>query len=541
MPGEVAVAAPLTEESRRFFWLVTAASLALLLAGLALLAHFDLANTLPFVDEWFFRWEVRQLAGGHGLQLWPDSLPLALPQVLVGAAAWLIRPDPGLLRLILLPVVVAQVAVTAGTARLLGARPAWALIAGLALCLNPVYLAVATGFMSDTIYTLLFSLACYFAVRWIIKNQGIWLFAGFEVLATLQRQHAAALAALLLVYALARRRHLLATMAMPLTLLVVGVVASVVLPVLTGLSTASFASIAGHVILQAPASATTELPALLGLVAAPLTLALLWRPAGETRPRSRWRLVPLAIAVVGLASGLAWTTYLHAGFFAGGGYLNSCGLGPELLQGSKPCLWPSPLFALVEGVAVVAYMVLLVWRSGVWLPARLGAAGSMLALAGLTQLAPALTVGTFDRYYLPLLAPIIPIVAAAIVLPARARRGRVAVLWAATWLVAGLAIYAVGMADYESWQSARDVAAHQAYRLARPDQVDGGWEANGGYAALPAYESHRIDVAKIEDLLRPPAATYMLAFAPASSTLPGVTYDSLAPGRIVIIRRVRGR
>ena len=111
-------------------------------------------------------------------------------------------------------------------------------------------------------------------------------------------------------------------------------------------------------------------------------------------------------------------------------------------------------------------------------------------------------------------------------------------------MMIGVAVFAVGESDYQSWQVARDSAARQAYQLAAPARVDAGYEANAVYLEIPLYErtghlsrpltSWSAD--QLPTFLGPDRAVFRLFFAPRGDPRPGVDYDSIAPGRIVIER-----
>jgi hypothetical protein len=92
----------------------------------------------------------------------------------------------------------------------------------------------------------------------------------------------------------------------------------------------------------------------------------------------------------------------------------------------------------------------------------------------------------------------------------------------------------VGEQDYLAWQAARDRAALLAYQTAPPDQVQAGFEANAVYVELPRYE--RTGQADLFAILGPARPQVTLLFASAADPRPGVSYWSLAPGRIVLAR-----
>ena len=135
----------------------------------------------------------------------------------------------------------------------------------------------------------------------------------------------------------------------------------------------------------------------------------------------------------------------------------------------------------------------------------------------------------YDRYFLPVIAPLVPVIAA---VAARAHYQAVARTWATAAIACGLALYVIGEQDYLAWQAARDRAARLAYQTSSPSQVQAGFEANAVYLELPAYvRTGRADLFAILGPLHPEVT---LLFAPAADPRPGVSYSSFAPGRIVL-------
>jgi len=202
------------------------------------------------------------------------------------------------------------------------------------------------------------------------------------------------------------------------------------------------------------------------------------------------------------------------------------------LRGAKPMIYPEPLFLGLE-LATLVTVGVLVWRYRA-LPA--GSAVLFLLAAG--QLVPLafLSYIPFDRYYMVVTFPLVPVAAA------MARSGRS--LWAGLAMaLAFQAAVAVGEQDYQAWQVARDRAARLAYRQASPLEVQAGYEANGVYGEVPVYDrTGRL----LSGLARrggydfsqqgPIDPVLELRFAPPDDPRPGVAYSSAAPGKVVISR-----
>ena len=207
------------------------------------------------------------------------------------------------------------------------------------------------------------------------------------------------------------------------------------------------------------------------------------------------------------------------------------GLGPAFLGDIKPAFWPAPAFLAVEVMVLVCVAVVFVWRRRAWVAGRLGLERMLLlALAG-SQLAAVLGyIATYDRFYLPVFVPVVPVVATFVfgskgpMWPARA--------WAITLLLLWAAVYLIGEQDYVAWQTARRAAAAIAYRTFPPSQVAAGFEEEANYVWLPAAAApfgalprHVVDC--------PRAA---LVWALAGDPRPGANYSSVQPGRIVVVR-----
>jgi 4-amino-4-deoxy-L-arabinose transferase-like glycosyltransferase len=202
-----------------------------------------------------------------------------------------------------------------------------------------------------------------------------------------------------------------------------------------------------------------------------------------------------------------------------------------ILSGAKPPIFSGLVFRALEIAAVTTFVLLFILRRRCWTPRAVGADALVLVLISASQLLPLLVVNLFvyDRYFLPLIAPLVPLVA---VVATRALHQRAARSWAVAAIAAGLALYVVGEQDYLAWQAARDRAALLAYQTTPAVEVQAGFEANAVYVELPAYQrSGRADLFAI---LGPTHPRITLLFAAASDPRPGVSYSSLASGRIVL-------
>jgi hypothetical protein len=523
----------------------------LLVATLGAVAWYDLRTALPLGDEWVYRWTVERLASGHGMQLWPGVHAPDLVQAFSALPIALLTPDGRWLRLAVLPWLLLLAIAGAGLARRLGADPLWAGIAGTLIACDPLLLSITTGLMTDTAYLALLLLAAWAMAVWIEDGRLAWLCVLAAGVAALQRQYAlgvpvAAAAGLWMAVRVgggggdpgaAGRRDPGRRDALWLLGLVAAPALAIELPYLLGFASATMRRGLGDLLGPAPghvAGVLAVLPPMLGLVLLPLAPALLRRPEPERRRAGRVEMVPVALAVVGLAAGLVFTFWFGTDVFPGGDF-GPVALGPVFLGGAKPPLLPPWLFYALEAAVTAAYLVLLVRRRRLWNPRLLGPAPTALLVLALTQLVFIPVTVPTDRYYLAVAAPLAPLLAAGI----SGRRPRPAMAAAALALVAaGVAMYLAGEADHQAWRAAQHDAALRAYAQAAPASVDAGYEENAEGVAIPAYEATgELPPGWDPITVRPPSPALDLVFAPTGDPRPGVGYGGPAPGRIVIAQR----
>jgi hypothetical protein len=263
------------------------------------------------------------------------------------------------------------------------------------------------------------------------------------------------------------------------------------------------------------------------LLLLPFGVGLLKRAPEELRRLSRAEMIPVAIAFAGFVGAIKLVA-LHGSFLPGVTF-GPWGLGPPSVDGTKVELFPIPLLLPLEVVALVAALVLLIWRRRAWEPSLLGTAGIMLAALSISQFLPLLAyAGFFDRYFVPVAAPLSPLVAAMV--STSDLRPRLSALAAVFFLSVGVLIYVVGQQDYTSWQAARDTATRRAYTIAPASEVDAGYEKTAENIWVPAANDRTLPQA-VDKI-----PVIYLVFAGPDDSRPGVSYSSLAPGRIVILR-----
>jgi hypothetical protein len=281
--------------------------------------------------------------------------------------------------------------------------------------------------------------------------------------------------------------------------------------------------------------ATTYFAPALGLVLAPFLGAVIF--STRQKPLRGWfGLVPVILAEIGVLNvGVAIAT----GYQVGNSYFSPTALNPALLLGQKPAVYPLALFLTVQAIVLATFLAILVRHRAEWIVQRLGRREIFLVVLSGTQLLIMLQGDVYDRYFIPVIAPLIPLVA---VLASRTTRPKLAAGWACAALGLWLGLYVVGEQDYQAWQVARDQAARLAYHGVPPSQVDAGYEANAVYWEIPLYDRTNIpvgaqpsDVYGEPSLIGPPNARFRLYFAGPADPRPGVDYSSVAPGKLVIV------
>jgi hypothetical protein len=168
-----------------------------------------------------------------------------------------------------------------------------------------------------------------------------------------------------------------------------------------------------------------------------------------------------------------------------GDYLGPARLGPVHVRGTKPVIFHPLLLGpllLLAGFAAWAEAVSI----GRHLASSMQPAAAILVAFAVSQALVLAISSTSDRYYLPVAAPLVILLAGRI-----GRLGsRAAGLRAATALAIFVGcLYLPGELDYQAWQAARSAAVQPAYSVAPPSRVDAGYEANGLFWELPLYDS----------------------------------------------------
>ncbi len=510
---------------------VDRAPLVLALFGLILVAVFDLGTALPFNDEWDYQWVVRRLAQGHGLQLFPGQAAIALVQTAAGAAVSLWRVDPHVIRLTAIPFIAATSFALYRISRDLGADRFFSAVAAAAPFAIPVYAATVTGFMSEPYYLGLLMLAALAGCRWLVTGRGAPTLLALCVLAALQRQHAAALPpALTAGLLLASRNGVVGRQRWVwLAAIWLAVGAALTVPATIGLQTTQMSqnfALLTHPTLGPLAASVFYTPGMVGLGLIAFVAGLAWPTAAAEAPWWRGTVIPVAAAVV--------LVVVLATFVLPGNYLTPTGLNPITVAGQKPELFGG-LLAAVKALSLLGVALLAARPSGLWSRLREPRAGFLLVLGGVALL-PLLSGDVYDRYYLVCLLPWLPL-AALLTLDSRwPVAGRA---WALGALVLGLAVYAVGEQDYQSWQLARAAAERDALHRVPASQVFSGYEPYAVDVVLPEYErTGRLPSfadRRSASLEIPPHPRLALVITDAGDPRPGFPYSSLAPGKVVIV------
>jgi len=520
------------------------APLLLALISIGALIFFDLQTTLARNDDWIYAWAVRHSTFAHP-RLWPYQ-SIGLPQVWWGLILTAPAHDPRLLRLSIVPFVILTAYASYRIARMVGADAFWSSVAATALLTSPVFMSVSATFMTDTFFVGVLIAAAWQGLRWIDSGRGWILCTALTAIACMQRPVGVGLTAALTV-----------TLALPPGPNLVGhrqwsklavhwlvVAFALAMPGLVGAgSTTNFTSFLPGGELANRVTTLTYLPAMLGLLLLPFGLAFATRhdravkmPPATIAKRMAFR-TSIALAAVAVAAFVVnpWT------FFPGDIWLAS-GLGGPFLSHGQAHFYPVGVYVSISLLAVGTVVALLVLSRWPYTIGSLGKAGVFLALLAAAEFAPLMLIGTahpvFDRYFLPVAAPLIPLAAALI----SGQRG-----WSGAWalgaLAVGLLLWTTGEQHYIEASAAIDHAASLAYAVAPPAEVDAGYEENAVRFEVPYYDStgrlppHAGDPRLDPALTGPHDPSVILAWGDATDSRPGVDFGSLAPAKVVLVVR----
>lgn len=507
-------------------------------AALVALLRFDFGPPLAFVDDWQEAWSVRQLADGHGLHIFPTAAPTALPQIVLGAFLTFNHPDQRLLRLTVAPFLLLAAWCTFKLARRAGANAWWAWVAALSVSGSPLVLALSTTFMTDIVFLGLFMAALLLAAQWMESGEGIVLCIVLTALATSQRQHGALIPlAVTAAFIAARpRRNLSIKDWGALGALWAAAGLGLLAPLALGLTTVNQGGAGPNafvlVVFSSPwipiLAALYAIP-MIGLFMLPLAAGL----AGGLLPahRKRAMLIAAGFAPVLILFGLAEAL---AGQVFPGDFVDFFGLGPSTpfnLAGPKPELFGRIPFAILGLLSLASFGVLAIRASAISRASRLAPLTVLLVVAAAAEMIPVIGKGDLDRYFIPVVAPLVPLAAR---LASSTSRQGAAQAWAIAVAVVWVGMYVVGEQDYQAWQAARDNAARQAYLTTNPAHVGAGYEADSVYWVLPYYDrTGRLPDAQTRSI------KLTLMFAATPDPAPGQNYSSLASGRVIIDRLPR--
>jgi hypothetical protein len=502
--------------------------------ALAAIVLFDFGPNLAFNDDWAYAWSVAH-TNFTAVPQFPIQSASAYVQVVWAHLATLGHPEPYLLRLTILPFVLLAAISSWSLARRLGADRFWASFAAVGLLTMPVYLTLATSFMSDVPYIALLLATADSAVAWLEEGKGRLSCVVWATLATLQRQIGIGIpAALTVALVLGRkdrrwdRRDLVYLGLIWLTLAVVD------LPQwLAHHTPATQVFILSRVLHPDPGQLWRSVgyfPITLAFFLIPFLAGVLFQRGSKNEWRS-----PLAVgaALLGVAGLVALYVHARTGqSFLPGNVWEDDGFTPGL-WGLKPPIFPAPVHIAVAALATSTLVVFFIIRWKLWTRSALGTGGVFLVVLAGTQAALTVPLFIYDRYYLVPAALLVPVVAAE---ASRCTRPRLAAIWVTVTAVLGIGLYTVAQQDYEAWQRARDQAAQMAYHSRPAAEVNAGYEANAVYVVIPEYERGSITFSQAIPFLLggPQQPKLWLWFAPANSPLPGVKYSSLSPGKIVV-------
>jgi len=402
----------------------------------------------------------------------------------------------------------------------LGARRPPALVGGLTLAVNPLYLGLAASFMTDVPFTSLATVALWLYVRGVRRGQAAAIGAAFALAfaAIFIRQFGLVLPLAFGVTHLARKginRRAVAAAILPFLLAVALQLAYDRWLIATGRT--PLVPVPLGQVLPAPMLTFAARSAIAILVALPyvgfgvapfLTYQAFAGSAhlDPSRPRSSWRIqtVMLALLLAGLGASGAMLPAL-------GNVLIPSGLGPLTLRDTWVLEVHKPVIPAVVSVAWILVTAISLWAAistvlaianmiadtigSLRLAASRGTAWPkvlMLTVAGAYAGGLILVGGTsalFDRYFVPL----VPAVMAILVIdsePASRLRELPRRLVPCLALLAFYALFAVlATHDYLAWNRARWFATDALLQSGvTPDQIDGGYEFDGWYLYHSDYQ-----------------------------------------------------
>jgi hypothetical protein len=504
--------------------------IAIALVALACVVYFDLQTSLALNDEYARRWTIQRFMDGHGLALWGQN-PGLVQLALVGLVAFT-HADPSVWRLIVVPLLAMAGYFSWLIAQRLGADRFWGATAGAAVVAGPITLSLATGLATEPAFLGLFMGAAWFALRWILDGKGMAWCILLAALATLQRPQAAGLVLGVTIglWLASRSRRLTRLDYISLGVLWLAAIAAYEIPnrLFRGAATPGTGPLTQFSQVTIAVANTVSLPLMIALILLPFAGGMLQRSPGEHHKLGRAEMIPVAIAFAGVVGAAKVLLALH-GSILPGITLGAWGLGPPTLDGKKVDLVPLPVYLGLELLVVATAIVILIWRRRAWQPQLLGTGGIVLTLFAISQFLPLLAyAGFFDRYFVMISAPLVPLMAA--IVSKSDVRPRLAAGWAMAVLIVGVGFYTIGQQDYTSWQVARDLAARMAYAEVPPSEVQAGYEEVAQHIWVPAADDPTLP----HDVDKNPRI--YLVFAGPNDPRPGVSYSSLAPGRVVLLK-----
>lgn len=511
------------------------------LAVFMMVLYFDLQTKLPLGDEWMFRWSFEKFAQGKGLHLWPGLIPFNILEDILALPIYWLNSDPRLIRLVVIPFLILLAIYTRKIALYLGASIFWANIAALAVACSPLTLSVGSGFMSDISYLALMMMALFYALKWIQEGKYSTGAISACILASLQRQQGMAITfGIILFLLLQKNKKLNRKDWLSIGVLIIGTFSAIYLPYRLGISSSHLNNLSENFFhlnvlstLAHSVEAIFNLPIMIGLISIPFALGLAHKKNERVLSKNKLPLVFFAIGLIGLFSSVFFILIPGASIFPGD-YLHYAGLGPLFLIGAKTPVLPLPFFRFLELLCIFSFSVLLIWKHKLWTPERLKFSGIVLIMLGFFQLGTALLYPDRDRHFLAVVVPIIPLVASW--LPKQDGTSRtlpLAKIWAISTILLGVIFYGVAQQDYIAWHIAIEQTIEQIPSSTPLINVDLGYEGDGVFVQIPAFEKTGT-MPFNPTYSRPPHPKWHLVFASSNDPRPGVSYTSIASGKIIL-------
>jgi hypothetical protein len=456
---------------------------------------------LPSNDDWMYAEMTRTLVNEHQYVHHPFVQPTSVVHVLGGAVfAQFFGQSYVTLRAATLVLGLVGAWAAAKCAMACGLTRRAALLTGVVVLVNPLYVYLSNTFMTDVPFLAYMSLSALFYLKALRSNRSIHILCGssWGLVAFFVRQFGVipAVAYVIVTFLVCVRRRNRPALG--------HIVAYFVPWMVAGAGYVAWMRTRHDIFEWAPTFGTGRvidrameflgygvvIATLMGLFILPIAIVRVWSIAlGRERwPWPKW----LVFIGSACAMGSVFIFYLQSCMPMPGNNLHMVGVGPRTIAGlsvnqaeSVKILFQVWYIATAFGVLSASLLAVGFFtpasthlRTQVLHPAQSLYLVIWLLLVFLSSYTPYTSV-PFDRYTLPMLVPVAILGSAWI-----ARRIHRRAVWSGALLAALMYVYAIaGLQDYQAWNTARWAALNHLMTELRvpPQRIDGGYEFNGIY------------------------------------------------------------